>query len=469
MITHVVAGENKMTLSDFKKAMCRGSGSCLQGLLASKNPGKYKKTVLWGCLHNISFDTQCEGTRAQYLFDLATTFKDPAYFWEPVREKFLHLPLAGGWNFLHFSELLGCFAREGNAEALDAIHQKYEMLRLDLLNRRAGVVRNQTCFNFEQLCISLVSIQGFSLFPKIAFDIGTLLMKNPSMGHWTYGWFYDVVEHSFGKKRIDSWMDKHSPKAPEFSVYVRSVKKCQEPREPRAERNRPDTAALMKASLEEKNPYRLADQFFFRRSAPDMEKRKFAEMAIEENDPETKAKMLSVFSLIGFPISCSPLIEYTKSNCEELQKVAFRVLGYSKSPEIHALALTLLQENNPFWYDAIHMLITNYKNGDRELLLSLLYQMPVEYADCCWHGIVLHILFPFDSRVRLPKETLRFVFEKSLCSTCRESAIRIMGKHHWLTDDIIEEGQFDSNLDIRKYLDRYYRNQRNASETSSKN
>ena len=59
-----------MTKKEFREAMKRGLGRCVQELDHAENPEKYREIVLWGCMHDLSFDTQCEGTRAWYLREL---------------------------------------------------------------------------------------------------------------------------------------------------------------------------------------------------------------------------------------------------------------------------------------------------------------------------------------------------------------------------------------------------------------
>ena len=52
---------------------------------------KYKDIVLWGCLHNLSYDTQCEGVRAEYVYHLTTFFCDETYFVVPIIKAFTSL------------------------------------------------------------------------------------------------------------------------------------------------------------------------------------------------------------------------------------------------------------------------------------------------------------------------------------------------------------------------------------------
>ena len=47
-----------MTKREFKEAMMRGLGRCILELDETEDAEKYREIVLWGCTHNLSYDTQ---------------------------------------------------------------------------------------------------------------------------------------------------------------------------------------------------------------------------------------------------------------------------------------------------------------------------------------------------------------------------------------------------------------------------
>ena len=60
-----------MTKKQFKHDFLRGLGSALIELQSSDNPKRFYDTVLYGCLHNTTYDMQCEGDRSWYLYQAA--------------------------------------------------------------------------------------------------------------------------------------------------------------------------------------------------------------------------------------------------------------------------------------------------------------------------------------------------------------------------------------------------------------
>ena len=95
-----------MNKKAFKTYMQQGRGACALVLQGEKNIEKYKDIVLWGCLHNLSYDTQCEGVRAESVYHLTTFFCDEAYFVTPIIKAFTSLANEKDDLFQHFYKLL---------------------------------------------------------------------------------------------------------------------------------------------------------------------------------------------------------------------------------------------------------------------------------------------------------------------------------------------------------------------------
>ena len=154
-----------MNKTEFKRAMCCGLGRCATELSASENIKKYKDIVLWGCLHNLSYDKICEGSRAFYVYKLTEYFQDEMYFLAPVAQKFLSFPFwVNSDIFFFFFELLCCFAESGNDTARQILEKKYTEFYTFLLNDSNKTTWKKASVNFEYLCVLLDSLYGFPFF-----------------------------------------------------------------------------------------------------------------------------------------------------------------------------------------------------------------------------------------------------------------------------------------------------------------
>jgi len=62
-----------MTKRKFKEAFRRGLGSTYLELKSCNHIDDYKDVVLWCCLHDTCYDSQCEGGRGIYLYNAINT------------------------------------------------------------------------------------------------------------------------------------------------------------------------------------------------------------------------------------------------------------------------------------------------------------------------------------------------------------------------------------------------------------
>lgn len=125
-----------MRKKEFREAMMRGLGRCVLELDHTEDVEKYREIVMWGCTRDFSYDAQCEGTRAWYMRELIRRFPDEKPFVDMVIRKLTQYRSRAGWDFSHYCELLGRFAREGNRQALTALWRKYGELYEILKNKK---------------------------------------------------------------------------------------------------------------------------------------------------------------------------------------------------------------------------------------------------------------------------------------------------------------------------------------------
>lgn len=213
-----------MTKKQFKKSLLCGHGRCINA--TRENPEKYRDLALWACTNNLSFDTQCEGTRAWYVYQLVNCFENKAPFIEKTAEALEKCRSTGGWQLTYLSELLQLFALDGNTVAQKALQSKYEQLYSALMTKKYRL--NRIFYerdDFEFLCITLSADK--KAFFKIAEDIGKLLQSKSFYDGGDFEQHYELV----GKKYAKSLKEK-AKKSPYIKAYVKAqeiyIKECEE-------------------------------------------------------------------------------------------------------------------------------------------------------------------------------------------------------------------------------------------------
>ena len=448
-----------MNKKDFKKYMQQGLGRCILVLQSSQNIEKYKETVLWGCLHNLSYDTQCEGTRASYIYEMTTYFNDEDYFLIPCIGAFEKISRRSHWLFSHYTELLRRFAQNGNKRAELALKQKYDYLLSVLLTKRSFCSYDFERDNFECICITLSSFGNIDILLKIANDMGMLFKKNPHYNGSDFDWFCSSMDDGIGEKRLNNLLKREAKKSENVACFYDNYLKVIEELKSTVKTPTEGLCAEdIKSEVDLTGAVNPSSRVRFSRRTNEDEKLKLAQKIIDEQNFDKKAEMLSSFAFRdeSFPLSHEIIIEYSKSSHERLRETAFDILTNCQSCTVRKFALQLL-EAGEYKAQAIQMLLCNYTSADKELLLSELAKIKVSYNnEFDWHAIGSKILMVCDQKIKLPKEFFLYVYETTLCSYCRENAVRALAKHHWLTRDIIEECRYDSNYDISQYINRYY-------------
>ena len=449
-----------MNKKDFKTCMQQGRGICAITLQGEKDIAKYKEIVLWGCLHNLSYDTQCEGVRAEYVYNLTTYFENEAYFVAPIIKAFTSLANRKDYLFQHFCTLLSLFAKNGNTNAKLALLQKYEQLYTKLLNKRSFNAYDFERDNFTHFCIMLLPSCNEDCTCKMIGDLGRLFKENPHYDCDEFDWLCFSIETHMGKRNFYRMLKRYGRSCEDvkcfWESYLQLAKKREENKRRPIQKSQVPSADDIKEEIGNTGRIAPISRVRFSRHADATARKQLAEAAVAESDLDKKAELLSLFYHHEFPLSHEIVIAYTNSSHERLREVSLGVLKNCQSKVVHDYALLLLKEEQHKEY-ALGMLLQNYIPFDKGFLLDALYALDVSYEEeSGWHGIGFKILDLFEGGKKLPKEFLHYVYNTSLCSCCRYRAVKTLAKHRWLTKEIIEECRYDSNDRIVKYINCYY-------------
>lgn len=419
-----------MTQKQFKEGLLRGQGRCIQA--AQADPDKYYNLILWACHHELSFDPQCEGTRTWYVYQLINCFQDKIPFLKATIRNFDNTKSDGRWKMLYLAELLYHFSCDGEDAAEKALWRKYEKLYVNLMARKrrpSGLFHERD--DYEMLCQVLV--EDKVVFIKIAEDIGKLFLERSFYDGFDFNWLYG----SKGKQYLSA-LKKQAKKSEYIAKYLsigqEYEQECEASRENRTENISKKGIALSR---------------WLKREADQDTVLYYVQAYIEQSDFEARAEALTAFCRCPYPENPLPIIEDTKSGCENLKEVAWQALENIRHPMVREYAIQNLQ-NDP--KTVLPVFVKNYQEQDATLLESLVKSVYVEFDDTTgWHGIHLDVLGMVNDGLKAPATLIQHIYENSYCSCCRERAFLQMRKRRMLTNEILEECLLDSNDDIRTY------------------
>lgn len=183
-----------MDKENFKKALACGLGRCYIELRDCADKEPYREALLECCLNNPCFDTQCEGTRAEYLYQLIKLFNDDGYFLPKIIGKFGRLDQEYGWEFEHLCDIIFEFGKDENHEARGALRNMYGRLYSILKNKRDFDGYDFHRDNFERVSVNLVGIYGEDAFLCISEDLKKLFAHNDNYDRRDFEFFYSLNE-----------------------------------------------------------------------------------------------------------------------------------------------------------------------------------------------------------------------------------------------------------------------------------
>lgn len=458
-----------MTKKQFKYDMQRGLGSCLVELNRTQDLDSYKDIILWGCRHNLAYDTQCEGSRSYYLYQMIQLYEDWYPFYEAIALRIDRCCTSWDWEFSQHAELLALMANGGYQPAVEKLKDIYQHLLTLLMNRkkfpRHGDFAERE--NMELLCIAFLTYLYDDIellkreYIKIVNDLGSLFKKNPKLySFWNFEWFEDHCQDVIGKKTAEKLL-KENDFQPGIKSYLESKEQCYKKEQEKSNNqsnlasfysaeniyNKLKKGAKVGAGLPRLSP------LYLRNPKNKEETKKLSDIYAKEEDAAIRIQLLKLLrkNFKADSENIEKLIGDSKSENEVLSEMAFEVLCYVKDDKVHQYALELLKEGSAGDYPLL-MLLCNYTQRESDMIIRLVKEVPIT-EDSGWHSIFWAVedLFRDKDVKKPPKELLSYMYRNTLCSCCRRGIVAEMGRRRMLTKEILEECSFDSNGDIREY------------------
>ena len=430
-----------MTKQQVWNALQRGLGS---GFLAVReNPERYRDLVVRACGRNLSFDTQCEGTRAWYVYQLVCCFSDREAFRDLAVRRLREKKPDGSWDYAHFSELLTLFAADGDALAEAALWEKFEQLLAKLHTfRRSCLAKSRARDSFETICVALS--ENAESYARIAADIGGLFLLGRQYDAWDFLWLY----HS-KPRGVDAALRRSAASSEALQAYFASFDAMeQEQKRFRSE-----------IKVQEPDGGRRLSVWLYRR-APEQAKAR-AEAYLAEAEPEARAAALEAFSVCPYPLDPGPILADAESEFPALRAAAWDALSRLRAPEVRSFAQAHLDKSKEA---VLYVLIRNYQPEDLEFWNRYLQALRIDCAsESGWHGIHLALLelFEKDSGVEQPpKALLPLLYESTLCSCCRKRIVQHMRSRRMISAGMWEALQHDSSDEIRAIAEDHFRRTR---------
>ncbi len=435
-----------ITRNQFRHDFLRGLGSALLELKTCNNPQKYYDIVLYGCLHNTTFDMQSEGGRGWYLHEAAVAVNS-ATIENVIIERYSR-SFSDIWLFDQLTTILYYFTIDGSKAARTALYDKYGVMIKKLSCVR--ISRNTSICNyrdmFDWLCVWLTSLDGWAAFKRIVNEVGEKLLTKDADFFFSE-WFYGNAKYKFGEKRVKSYLTKNAENNGLIRQYWVKAQEC--------DKNKFVTQSV--PTLEEVIEGAGGDGYHgrglslrFSKNAGREDLEKLFNAGMAEPDLKKRAEILWGLKWAEYPVSDDFITEMLGSENEDIRETAYNIMENNPSPKAREYALDLINKGRDV-ANAIGLLSKNLIKSDERMFCDLVKSFPLKTDEGDWHSVFSSAIKGMKSIGGKPKtDLLEYMYRQTYCSYCRETTVKLMHKKKVLTGSLLQECRYDSNNKTRR-------------------
>ncbi|MEA3491385.1 MAG: hypothetical protein U9R27_05740 [Campylobacterota bacterium] len=417
----------KIIKQEFKKSIWLGIGRAY--FLQQEYPEiNFSKYILYASLYNQAYDTQSEGDRAWYLWQLIKS--------SPQKEKLIDKILLAlkrekeeKVSLYQLFSLAKYFVLDGNKKAHKIIYDRYKKS-----------LKHGCIWCGESDIIELDGIDGVLFVAKI---YGKAYMKDS--GYYNNS-SYDIKEYQEKNRDINviKILKKKAKKSKDLRFYIKLLKE-EESNKYIRKTNRYSYKTVKKYI----SKGRIVNHFISRHLTQ-KEIRKLAKDFLYEKELKKKALYLRVFCDRKFPYGYKILMylaKNTKDSNNRLLEYSLSALKLFSSSKIRKFALDKLSSTDkPEYY--VPLLIRNYRDGDEILLEQIVSRCDNEDEI---HNLVFDYLEIYRNN-QTPKyrKIFEIFYENMNCGIHRYDILDILEEQGVLSEKLKREMEFDSNEEVRR-------------------
>lgn len=403
--------------------------------LEEHDPAPYFEVLLHACLHNATYDAQCECSRISYLWQLIELSRERPFFRDGLMrclQGTVDDPKKFDWEQVF--GLARHFAAVGDGEMRAVMYSAFERLGFEVAGSAAGEF------------ISLDGLDGF-VFAASYFD-----GEQPSPDVWDVRKLISDLEEQVGEKRLPGLLDEAARRNPRTEAAVNAARNHKREHEKAREvgeaKPAPDyeTLRARKADLNWASEFRL-----WARDATAEEILIAGDDFLQGADEAKLLQFLRALHRRPFPGSPDRLLALSDDERKHIRWAAVLALEKICQPNVRRRALELLGSPDRF-EDGARMLVSNYQSGDFRILNELLRR---SLTDEEFHELGFSVQALLD-RELIPgaEELLLLLYEKGPCSNCHEDVVEFLIEMDKVPEWMRRECQFDANVAIGELVRR---------------
>ena len=423
----------------FRLALGAGLGRCLLQLRAHRATPSQRRSVLLACVRNVAYDPQCEGSRHQYLLDLASATHSYEAIEATVLARFRQS--VGTWDFDTMSIWIEEFAAHGNQRARDQVYDLVE--RVDTF---PDGFRDQAFVRLLRMLVRLDAKDGFVRGARRLQRIAD------AVDPWVVTAFLETSREFFGAANESELVAKLPLEVRAFldrrSEELKAARAAPAPRPTLAD-GWEGFVEQWRAMQTTRSRWGHAWARGWAKEASRAELQRAAEDLRDDGDEDLVLLALNALQRMPWPGSARDLMRLTASDHPRTSRLSISALAkLPADPEIRGLAwMRLTTGGTP---DFARLLANNLVAGDGARLAAVLPTLMSGNADDR-HVAAVASLDGF-AECKMPDESFpiwAWIYEQSPCSQCRLHAVEHLVSDATMPSGWVDECRWDSSAEIR--------------------
>lgn len=387
----------------FLNSLKRGTGEAY--LIAKNNSDiDFSTQIIKGALNIFAYDGQCEGNRAQYIFDIISVSKQK----EKIRKSVLQglaTEQNDTWNLTHLFALAKLYAQQNDTEIKQAIYDRF------LNNPIEG---SDWVGAYE-----ILELDGLNGLFYVAEKFGKYIEQNPD--DWQDDWIIQRFQEERENIKVSEELKKKAKTNKFIRIYLDNIKRTKS-----SQKNHKTKLTKYKDISDEVLNSKPRISFRRKRNLTDEEINQVAKRLIDETDKANIEKFLDIFDFYKFPYDSQIILDFAKQKRTSKNRIvenAIDALKHLKSKDIRNFAMDKIQTaKNPI--DYLEILVSNYKSGDFKLLNEIADKTNNEHRIEHLAGIYTDIFKA--NKTKECKQPLEILYNKMNCAIHRNGIVKVL-------------------------------------------
>ncbi|WP_028973932.1 hypothetical protein [Spirochaeta cellobiosiphila] len=414
-----------MDFIEFKKEITKGTGKAFLMIKKNKNytHPEIDKIILDAAKNNLSYDPQCEGSRAIYISHIISEYKNGNEISNLLINYFKRMR-KDDWGAFQVFELMKLFFLEKKID-INKIYKKAEWYITHY--------EDDDTPGIEEL-IDLEKEKGFLFIAEV---IGKIIEKNSDFVINDWPILYFEEKH---KLNANEELKEESKKNKYVLNYLNNYEDNHIGKLENQKKRKTVDEIIDIINIREKSYPR-----FWCKNANTKELLVLADFLDSLKDEEKIKTTIQLLSVAEYPKNYQNLLKFLDSKDENILRYTLRALSRFKNNEIRNIALEYLNKHN---IESLIMLKNNFLESDCDLIYKKLKEIknPFDFHD--WAKYITDI-FKINKTKR-SKEILEYIYRKLYCGICRTDVVKAMMFNNLITDEIKEETKYDSFIETRE-------------------